>query len=206
MDFVTQVLWKWKQVCTFSSFGVANVFCASIVIGTVEVEHATLWFWCKVATVDVEIAIRLRAHSSVLTTLDVRMTAIGNVTDLRLSVDTTCLVAHVSASHIGKVEVCKHATGDHIASVGCARVTIVAYNRNVNLNGLVTRGNTPIVCACIAIVYVERFKYTSSCQSVATIKCAWIRIITHLIMILAFACFVVANVSSALVSIAAEHH
>lgn len=134
MHLMAQVCRQRQEVCALACFEIADVFCALVVVSAIEVQRAAVGFGCKMASVDVEITIRQSTHTTMLTALDVGVTAVGNATNLWLSVDTNRLVADVAARHVGKVKRGVLATSDRVASVFGARVAIVANNRNVNLH------------------------------------------------------------------------
>ena len=112
VNLVAQVCRQRQEVCALARLDVANVFGALVVIGAVEIQSTAIGLWSKVASIDVEIAVRLCADASMLATLNVCVTAVGNATNLRLSVDTNCLVANIATCHVGKVERCVLTTGD----------------------------------------------------------------------------------------------
>ena len=207
VNLVAQVCRQRQEVCAFASLDVANVFGALVVIGAVEIQSTAIRLGSKVASIDVEIAVRLCAHASMLAAFDVRVTAVGNATNLRLTFNTNRLVAHVPACHVGKVDRGVFATSDRVASVFGTRITIVADNRNVNRHVVLwTRRHTPILSACILIVEIDRLKDTATRQRVATVESAWIRVVASLIVMLANSSFIVADVAGACIAIAAKHH
>lgn len=207
MHFMAQVCRQRQEVCAFACFEIANVFCALVVVGAIEVQRTAIGLGCKMASVDVEITIRQSTHTTMLTTLDVSVTTVGNATNLWLSVDTNRLVADVAARHVGKVKRCVLATSDRVASVFGTRITIVANNRNVNLHVVVgSCGQAAVLGACILIIEIKRFKDARSCQSIAAVERARIRIVATLIMMFTNASFIVAYITCACISVTAKHY